>query len=265
MSITDAIGVFDSGVGGVSTLRVLAQELPHENFIFYGDSKHAPYGDKSADEVYALSKQNVTALLSQGVKAVVIACNTATSAAKPRLVKDYPQLPILGIEPALKAAVDHQHQNILVLGTGLTLHLPKYQAQVARFAEQVTIQSVACPGLADLVEKGAADLPAIKAYLAQQLAPYRKNQFDAVVLGCTHYPFITQEILASLQTQATIYTGYHGLAQNLKVHLQQQELLRTTNDQQTIRFMSSRNTPKELALYRQLFAHGIDDSLVNNQ
>ena len=257
-SITDAIGVFDSGVGGLSTLQVLAQQLPNENFIFYGDSKNASYGDKSADEVYALSKQNIEVLLAQGVKAVVIACNTATSAAKPRLMAAYPDLPILGIEPALKEAVDHGHQHILVMGTGLTLHLPKYQAQVACFSDQAQIQSLPCPGLADLVEKGTENLAAIRAYLAQQLAPYQATDFDAVVLGCTHYPFIAREIVAQLHTDAQVYTGYEGLAKNLTMHLRQHQLLRPTNAQRTVRFMSSRHTATELALYRQLFTAGLD-------
>lgn len=258
LSEEKAIGVFDSGVGGISTLRVLAKLLPEENFIFYGDSKNAPYGDKSATEVYRLAKQNVEVLLKEKVKAVVIACNTATSAAKVQLVKNYPELPILGIEPALKEAIDHHAHHILVMGTGLTLNLPKYQAQVQRFSDQAQIQSLPCPGLADLIEQGAANLPAIRQRLGELLQPLKQDEFDAVVLGCTHYPFVAQQIMEELHYDAPIYTGFEGLARNLQDHLRKQNLLRTTNPKREIQFLSSRDTADEIQLYQQLFTKGIN-------
>ncbi|MBJ7629303.1 glutamate racemase [Weissella confusa] len=129
------IGVFDSGVGGVSTLKKLHEMLPNEDFLFYGDSKNAPYGSKSQEAVYMLSKDIVEYFKQKDVKAIVIACNTATSAAKERLIEEYPELPIIGIEPALKEAVDSNERNILVMGTNLTMKLPKYQKMVNEYSD----------------------------------------------------------------------------------------------------------------------------------
>lgn len=252
-----AIGIFDSGVGGISTLQVLAKMLPQENFIFYGDSANAPYGEKSGAEVQVLANEVVTQLQAQAVKAVVIACNTATSAAKTELIAQHPTLPILGIEPALKAAVDAGKQHILVMATPLTLSLAKYKTQLAKWGQQQAIYSLPCPGLADLIEGGATALPQIKVALNRLLATVRQQPIDAVVLGCTHYPFITDLIREQLGQPVTFYTGYEGLGRNLQHQLQQRNLLRTTNAQPTVRFMSSRDTPAELALYQQLFDHGL--------
>lgn len=252
-----AIGVFDSGVGGISTLRVLAKMLPNENFIFYGDSANAPYGEKSSAEVQKLANNVVIQLQSQAVKAVVIACNTATSAAKLNLIARYPTLPILGIEPALKAAVDAHKQHILVMATPLTLSLDKYQTQLARWRQHLDIYSLPCPGLADLIEGGSTALPKIKSALTDLLATVRAQPLDAVVLGCTHYPFITKLIQEQLGQTVTFFTGYEGLGRNLQSQLQQRDLLRTTSSQQKVCFMSSHDTPDELALYQQLFDHGL--------
>ncbi|VDG24429.1 glutamate racemase [Lactiplantibacillus mudanjiangensis] len=251
------IGVFDSGVGGISTLQTLAKVLPNEDFIFYGDSANAPYGEKDATTVCQLATDVIDELATQDVKAVVIACNTATSAAKPQLTAAYPDMPILGIEPALKEAVDAGKQHILVMGTPLTLSLPKYRAQLAKFGPKTNIYSLPCPGLADRIELGSAGLPKIKALLADLMAPMLEHPIDAVVLGCTHYPFIQDLITAKFEQPVTVYTGYEGIARNLTAQLQEQDLLRSVNNDRQIQFMSSRNTATELALYRDLFEHGI--------
>lgn len=251
------IGVFDSGVGGISTLRTLAKVLPNEDFVFYGDSANAPYGEKSSDDVCLLASQVLAQLKLHQVKAVVIACNTATSAAKQQLMAANPDLPILGIEPALKQAVDAGKQHILVMATPLTIGLPKYQEQVARFTHQTTIYSLPCPGLADTIELGHAGLAQIQALVDQLMAPFLEQPVDGIVLGCTHYPFIADMIRAKYHQPVTIYTGYEGLADNLAKHLRDQDLLRTTNDHQQIQFFSSCNTPEELALYQHLYANGL--------
>ncbi|ETY74292.1 glutamate racemase [Lactiplantibacillus fabifermentans] len=251
------IGVFDSGVGGISTLQTLAKALPNEDFIFYGDSENAPYGEKTADVVCDLASQVIDTLQLQAVKAVVIACNTATSAAKPQLVAAYPTLPIIGIEPALKQAVDAGKQHILVMATPLTISLPKYQAQVAKYQGTVEIQSLPCAGLADLVELGHAGLPQIENRLTELLSQVDLSAVDGLVLGCTHYPFIESQIKAYFDHPVAVYTGYDGIAHNLSHQLANQHLLRSANPERTVKFMSSRNTPTELALYQTLFDHGI--------
>lgn len=251
------IGVFDSGVGGISTLRTLAKSLPKENFIFYGDSANAPYGERPADQVYQLSVTAIDQLRKQGIKALVIACNTATSAAKPQLISRYPDMPILGIEPALKQAVDAGKKDILVMATPLTISRPKYQNQAAKFKDQATIYSLPCPGLADRIELGTAGLPQISSLLDELLARYLDKPIDALVLGCTHYPFVKDIIAEKLDGQIEIYTGYDGIERYLEYKLRTKSLLRTENQKQTIQFMSSRDTPAELALYQSLFDHGI--------
>lgn len=253
------IGVFDSGVGGISTLRTLARVLPNENFIFYGDSANAPYGEKSATTVCHLASHVIEQLQAKAVKAVVIACNTATSAAKPQLMAQFPELPIIGIEPALKEAVDAGEQHILVMGTPLTLSLPKYQAQLAKFGARTNIYSLPCPGLADRIELGSAGLPQIKSLLTNLMAPMLEHPIDAVVLGCTHYPFIQELITSKIPRPVHVYTGYEGIARQLTAQLTQHQLLRPAGEaSRTIDFMSSRNTPAELALYQDLFDHGIE-------
>ena len=122
------IGVFDSGVGGISILRELVRELPHEDFVFYGDSAHAPYGEKTPEEVVSLTSDVAQKLLDMGCKALVIACNTATSAAAPVLRKTYSHMPIVGVEPALKPAVlAKHHSKVLVMATPMTVRLEKFQ------------------------------------------------------------------------------------------------------------------------------------------
>ena len=253
------IGVFDSGVGGISTLRTLAKVLPNEDFVFYGDSANAPYGEKSSTEVCHLATNVMAQLKLHQVKAVVIACNTATSAAKRELVAANPEMTILGIEPALKQAVDAGKHHILVMATPLTIGLPKYNAQVARFRERTQVTSLPCPGLADHIEKGHAGIAQTQALVDQLMAPVLDKPIDAIVLGCTHYPFIADMIQDKYDHPVTLYTGYEGLANNLATHLKAQDLLRSKNPDRQIKFYSSRNTPAELALYQQLYEHGITE------
>jgi glutamate racemase len=262
------IGVFDSGVGGISTLRTLAKMLPLEDFIFYGDSANAPYGEKTSEQVYELTQHAVEQLRARNVKAIVIACNTATSAAKPELMKRYPDIPFLGIEPALKLAVDSGKKNILVLATPLTLSLDKFRRQVARFSDQATIHPLPCPGLAALIERGPAGLPSIEHYLDELFKPLHDTEkpLDGVVLGCTHYPFIADVIEKHLGSHAEMFTGFEGLGRYLTKQLADRGLLRTQTSggplapTQQVEFLSSNNTAEELSLYRSLFERGFSAS-----
>lgn len=251
------IGVFDSGVGGISTLRVLAKMLPKEDFVFYGDSFNAPYGNRSPEEVISLSNKVVDKLLDESVKAIVIACNTATSSAKPFLVKRFPSIPILGIEPALKEAIDNGKKNILVLGTSLTLTMPKFQTQLAKFRDNYRINTLPCPGLADLIESGGGRLPEIGLLLKKLLTPINKGKIDAVVLGCTHYPFIEGMIRPYFNKTCQFYTGYYGLGTNLINNLDLNSIRRSSNQNRQIKFLSSKETKREITLYHNLFENGI--------
>ncbi|MGX7204056.1 glutamate racemase [Enterococcus pingfangensis] len=248
---SQAIGVFDSGVGGISTLKKLSQLLPNERFIFYGDSLHAPYGDKTPVEVYKLSKAIIEYFITKNVKAVVIACNTATSAAKERLVTECPQLPIIGIEPALKEAIDNEEHNILVMGTKLTMTLPKYQKMVSNYGHTHNIYSVACPGLAEYVESGMTDQRLLAELLDKFLSEYQTKKIESIVLGCTHYPFLENDIRNYFSGKLQFHNGYEGVANHLKNLLQKKNQLTPANVQGKVIFSGSKQ--EELPYYQQLF------------
>lgn len=230
----DPIGVFDSGVGGVSTLAAMTRLLPRERFIFYGDTAHAPYGTKPREIVLGYVRDVMDILLAQGVKAVAIACNTATSVAAAELRATF-DLPIIGIEPALKPAHEHRHGgNILVLATPMTLRLEKFQRLMGRFGEGAV--PLPCPGLMELVER--EDFAGARAYLAERLAPYDLRRVDAVVLGCTHYVFLRPVLSELLPETVEVLDGNLGTARQLRRVLEERGLL-ATEGQGSVTFQTS--------------------------
>ena len=245
------IGVFDSGIGGLSTLKTMATILPNESFIFLGDSKNAPYGDKEKDQILQLSRNNVEFLLNKGVKAIVIACNTATSAAKAELMAEY-NLPIIGIEPALKPAVEDGNKDILVLGTALTMKLTKFQAQYHRFEDQTQIDLKPLPGLVDIIETGVVSGPQISNFLTANLSEFDADKIDGVVLGCTHYPFVRNSI-QEFFPKASFYDGFLGVTKMLKRKLDEGELNTDSKTAGHIDFYSTEDTPEEIARYQKMF------------
>ncbi len=215
------IGVFDSGVGGIGTLSALRRELPRERFLFYGDTANAPYGTKSRDEVMACVSRIMEHLLAQDVKAVVIACNTATAVAAAELRARY-EVPIIGIEPALKPAHEMRREgSILVLATPMTLKLEKFHALYERYGEGAI--PLPCPGLMELVEREADE--EARRYLLELLAPYDLTKVDAVVLGCTHYVFLRPILRQILPETAAVLDGNAGTARQLRRVLAARDLL----------------------------------------
>jgi glutamate racemase len=204
------IGVFDSGVGGISVLRSLRALLPDERFIYYGDNLNAPYGTRPEEEILALTMGIVEALLARGVKALVIACNTATSAAAQDL-RARLTLPIIGMEPALKPAALKSDGRILVMATPATLRQKKFQALMRHYGDRA--EMVPCPGLMEFVERGEVDSPALDEYLRERFAPY--PDADAIVLGCTHYVFLRRAILKAMPG-ALLFDGNEGTARRLQ-------------------------------------------------
>ena len=193
-----AVGVFDSGVGGISILRGLVRELPHEDFVFFGDSANAPYGEKTPEQVVDLSRSIVEDLLTAGCKAIVIACNTATSAAADELRAEFPEVPIVGVEPALKPAVlEHRHEHVLVMATPMTVRLQKFQRLLAEWGGEAQVDAVPCWGLAARIEQGNLDRPDVIELLRGLVGDYA-GKVDGVVLGCTHYPYVAKQIRAVL-------------------------------------------------------------------
>lgn len=220
------IGFFDSGVGGISVLIEAIRLLPQEDFLFFGDSANAPYGIKTLEEVRGLTIKHVEAMMERGVKAVVVACNTATSAAIKDLRLRHPDFPMIGIEPALKpAALFREHAVIIALATPMTIREEKFHELAERFRNQAEILPVAAGGIVPLVEAGAEDSPEMDAYLEEVFSPYRGRRIDAVVLGCTHFPFAAKAISRYFGPETVLFDGAEGTARELKRRLSESGLL----------------------------------------
>lgn len=246
------IGIFDSGLGGISVLREIYQIMPNEDYIFFGDSKNAPYGTKSVEQVCALSEKIVQDFIKRDVKAIVIACNTATSAAASYLRQKYPELPIIGLEPAVKPAVLHRPDSrVLVMATPLTLKEEKFNKLMQRFTDQAEIIKLPAPKLVEFVEKGELSSAELYAYLEEILAPYKQN-VDAVVLGCTHFPFVKKAIQDVVGSKAYIIDGGAGAARELRHLLELNDLRKKTSTQGKIIFENSKKTEAELELSQKL-------------
>ena len=224
MKAQDYIAVFDSGVGGLSVLRHLIARMPNERYLYYGDSANAPYGTKTKEEVRSLTFAAAEMLIRQGIKALVIACNTATSAAISDLRKAYPQLIIIGIEPALKLAADKFPGGKLgVMATPMTLREEKFALLMERFAENSEIYKIPAPGLVELIESGKADSVETEALLRQLFTAY--PSLDALVLGCTHYPFASRAITRVLGSKVALLDGGEGTARETQRRLERAGLL----------------------------------------
>lgn len=248
------IAFFDSGLGGISVLRETVRLLPQERYLYYGDSLHAPYGVKTADEVLALCRTAVCHLLEQGVKALVIACNTATSVAIRPLRQDYPELIIIGTEPAIKPAAERfPGGRILVMATPMTLQEKKFRSLQQQYGAQAEIVPVACGGLMEFVEQGILRGEAVERYLYDKLEPYLKVPIDAVVLGCTHYPFLSGAIRKVVGRRPAIMDGSAGIAMQLRRKLAERGLLAPDAQTGSVRFENSLDEPEILELSRTLF------------
>ena len=226
------IGVIDSGVGGVSVLKELVRLMPNENFFYFGDNKNAPYGTKSKEIVKQLMNENAEYLIKKGVKAIVIACNTATGAAAKDLRDKYSHIPIIGIEPAIKPSAKYkEHSNVLVMATPLTLEQDKFIDLMDRFSDEVNIIPLPCPGLMELVEAGEINGERIDSYLGELFKPFLDKKIDSVVLGCTHYPHIKEAVLKALGNNVMIFDGGEGTARETKRRLEEKNLLNNSKKQ----------------------------------
>ena len=188
---TKPIGIFDSGVGGLSVLRAICKQLPHELILYLADQAHIPYGPRQRSQIRDFSFGITDFLLAQGAKLIVVACNTASAAALHDLRARYPDVPFVGMEPALKPAASvTKTGRVGVLATPTTFAGDLYHALVDRFAHGIEIFQSTCPGLVEQVERGELDSPLTQAILEAALEPMQNSGVDTVVLGCTHYPFV---------------------------------------------------------------------------
>lgn len=185
------VGVFDSGVGGLSVLRAIRSQLPCHPVIYLADQAHVPYGALSRDEVRGFAEEITRFLLSRGVEVIVVACNTASAAALHWLRLLFPGVPFVGMEPAVKPAASHTNSGVIgVLATPVTFQGEMYASVVSRFAQNVTVLQDTCPGLVEKIEAGELDSPETEKILQQALLPMLRQHVDTVVMGCTHYPFV---------------------------------------------------------------------------
>ena len=236
------IGFFDSGVGGISVLKKAIKLMPEENYIYFGDSINAPYGTKAVEEVRRLTYKSVELLLDKGAKAIVIACNTATSAAVADLRKTYPDIPIVGIEPAVKPAVEMKRDgDIIIMATPVTLKEKKFHRLMEKYEKYASIVPMPCPGLMDLVEKGTIKGPEVQEYLKEKFLHFNNKKIAAVVLGCTHYPFVAEEVANIIGKDIPIIDGGLGTSKELRRRLIEKDLLTDSKEKGRVDLYNSLN------------------------
>lgn len=258
MTAADPIGVFDSGIGGLSVLREIRRELPNEDLLYVADSGHAPYGDKPEQLIEARSIAIVEFLASQCAKAIVVACNTATGAAIATLRAKFP-LPIVAMEPAVKPAAANTRSGVIgVLATGRTLASENFARLHARFGAGVDILVQACPGLVEQVEAGDLSGAKTRALLEQYVLPLLERQADTIVLGCTHYPFLTPLIREIAGSSVTIVDPSAAIARELRRRLTDAGLLSHETSAGTERFWSSAAPDQAQPLISRLWRSGIE-------
>jgi len=253
MAVTNPIGVFDSGVGGLSVLRDIRNELPGEDLLYVADSAHAPYGEKSPEFIQARALAITEFLLEQQAKAIVVACNTATSAAAAILRARF-SVPIIAMEPAVKpAALSTQTGVVGVLATRGTLSSDNFAKLTSRFGEHAEILVQPCPGLVEQIEAGDLSGEKTKALLAQYLQPLLQRHADTIVLGCTHYPFLVPLIQEIAGSKVTIIDPAPAVARELHRRLAGSSLLSPKVDGGRQHFWTSAAVDKTGPIIAQLW------------
>lgn len=251
VDLSAPIGVFDSGIGGLSVLRALRAQLPQENFVYFADSAHAPYGERGEAFVLERSLAIAAQLLEQHhIKALVVACNTATAAAVRTLRAHYPHLPLVGIEPAIKPAAASSHtRRVGVVATRGTIESEKLARLIASHGAGVDFVCQACPGLAKAIEflPETGDLAQVQQLIADNLAAMgsfgtQTGQIDTLVLGCTHYPLVTQAFAAQLPAGVQLLETGAAVAKHTQHLLSQAGLLQ--EQQETQQAQQTQQTPQ---------------------
>jgi len=251
------IGFFDSGVGGISVLKTAYKLMPNENYIYYGDNLNAPYGEKTEEQIKALSLEAGAFLFSKGVKAIVMACNTATSTSVYMMREKY-SIPVISMEPAVKPALSAvKDGRVLVLATPATVSQKRYLSLLSKLKAGKRVVSVGCGGLVELIEQGRTDEESVHTYLDRKLANLRGENISAVVLGCTHYAFAEKEIKSYIDkmyhTDCPVFDGRHGTVRQLKRVLLQDGLDCAQDCEGSVTFYSS-----DKSISEQHFRHIFD-------
>lgn len=248
-----AVGVFDSGVGGLSVLRAIRSLLPAQPLLYFGDQAHVPYGPRSLEEVRAFSEEITRFLLRRGAKLIVVACNTASAAALQHLRQTFPDVPFVGMEPAVKPAAEGSHTHrVGVLATPATFQGALYASVVERFASGTTLFQDTCPGLVQEVEAGRLDGAETRRILENALRPMLENHIDTVVLGCTHYPFVIPLIQKIAGPGVQVIDPAPAIARQTQRLLENRGWLSRETSKAKMLFFTSGEPPQFSALLPQL-------------
>ena len=241
-AITSPIGVFDSGVGGLSVLRSIREQMPEESVLYFGDQGHVPYGPRSMGQIQSFSAGITRFLLDHGSKLIVVACNTASAAALTYLRESFPGVSFVGMEPAVKPAAETTKTGrVGVLATPATFQGALYASVVERFGTGVELFQHTCPGLVSQIEKGELDSAATRAILEDALHPMLEKNIDTVVLGCTHYPFVIpliQEVVGGAE-RVRVIDPAPSVAKQAKRLLETAGMKNPSGRRASIRFFTS--------------------------
>lgn len=258
-SASGPVGIFDSGIGGLSVMHAIQKALPSETLIYLADQAHVPYGPRSLNEVRAFSEGITRYLLDQGGKLIVVACNTASAAALHYLRQIFPQVPFVGMEPAVKPAAEHTESGVVgVLATPATFQGELYASVVERFANGVTVLQDTCPGLVMEVDAGQIDTPKVRAILERALNPMLAQGIDTVVLGCTHFPFVIPIIEDIVGPEVRVIDPAPAVARQAKRVLEANGLLNPIPQDNAVIFLTTGDPARmEVLLPRLIASSGV--------
>lgn len=243
------LGVLDSGVGGLSVLIHLQRQLPSEHILYFADQGHIPYGPRPAEVIQAYTAGITRFLLQQGAKLIVVACNTATAAALDALRSTFPDVPFVGMEPAVKpAALNTRSGKVGVLATPSTLNSNRYAGLMARYASGIRVYEDPCSGLVQLIEAGALDATETRALLERVVSPMLDAGVDTLVLGCTHYPFIRPLLERIIGDDITIIDPAPAVARHTRFVLQQHRMVAPNGQEGALRCFTS-GDPRQMEAF----------------
>lgn len=254
-----AIGIFDSGMGGISVLADIIKYLPNERYIYYGDSQNAPYGIKTPEQIKKLCIEICDFFIDKGVKAIVVACNTATSAAIKELREKY-SIPVIGMEPALKPAAEMKSDGkIVVMATPMTLKEEKFKGLMDKYRKHRDIIKLPCPKLVEVVEAGILEGQKLENSVRECFCGINMDEVSSIVLGCTHYIFLKDYIKKLAGDNIDIIHGNEGTARHLRNVLKQKTILKdNTEEEILLDIYNSKNDDEIIKLSKRLLAFSLE-------
>ena len=237
---TSSIGIFDSGLGGLTVLKKIQKLLPNENYVYFGDTAHLPYGSKSNDSIIEYSEKIVNFLISKNVKAIIIACNSASSVARERLNKICSDIPIFEvISPAVEKAIKSTKTNhICVIGTEATINSKVYSKKILDMNKNIKVKEIACPLFVPIIEEGLEQTHITDEIIKLYLEPITDSNIDTLILGCTHYPIIKDQLSNTLSSDIRYITSGEPMGQWLKQYLLANDLINKDSNKPTDFYVS---------------------------